>query len=487
MQKEKNAGRITKCIVLILIAVAIVIAGVLETPFIVWDIKEYGMQSYDAMEIIFLPGALAIVIIEMLRLKNGKKFILLPMLLMLTEAFLFALAAGFFYENMFLDYADARAAWIGSSVLFVIVMMAAFGIRALSKKEKKPKKTNSDGINLDVSFGGFNAEWFWDEVSETYLRMKGLWEEDEESVDKALNEHSDEIYTYACNYFAYLFVWLYRRKALSIKFIELVKNDTQLPCFARMNGNPGKWLYETLDGKFKDKDVGNDSYLCFLNDYYDEHDIRGNLRETCFRNDYDEVVCDSLEGGIVNYWCCDFSWEKYALLEERLDKRYKEYLLKYPCEWEWLITQPEKVYSETFKQEFEIKVQPVEYPFQQTMDEYVKRCREHLMAFPAELIAKISDKFIEEWGADWCDGLLPDGSINDKAEAFTKSISSGDISIYRPRGEEIAYSLQFEATFETEHGISIGIKGDEVVYLAYSMDQESPWECSQDGRYQEGM
>lgn len=46
------------------------------------------------------------------------------------------------------------------------------------------------------------------------------------------------------------------------------------------------------------------------------------------------------------------------------------------------------------------------------------------------------------------------------------------INVFKPYGEEVAYTIGGEPDFEEEHGIAVMIRGDQVLAISYRSDWE---------------
>lgn len=59
------------------------------------------------------------------------------------------------------------------------------------------------------------------------------------------------------------------------------------------------------------------------------------------------------------------------------------------------------------------------------------------------------------------------------------------ITIFKPYGDELAYSIGGEAEYEEEHGVAVMIRGEKVIDAGYRYDIEyaSPWSKENTEKY----
>lgn len=453
---------------------------------------EFGAPIAVAMLLIFLLGTI-ISVGEISRIRKNKKFVLLPMLGMFFVACVIGLLVEFIMEVIGGDQRAIGPAYL-FAVLLIVIVLSAYGIH--NKMSDKPKKpiyiTKNDN---HWAFTRFSAEWAYDEVAEDMreLLLEQMSEEERDKIrdvevffDEYLEknpEANDKIYIYACNYFAYIFQWLLEKGALYEAHLTVHGNERAQEDLKKLlfhKGNPAEYIYNYLDGKVFAHDIWP-IYQAFMNGYYEgyiwlQFDNKQLVRDISYQKDYDEIVLENLQGGVPHCFCIDFDYKKYSIFAERLNKRFEDFRRNALDIIDDLEPYEETTaggvfYSHALSKNMEVNVQTalILDGEKEDFEAYIEKCLAEIDTL-SEIIKEEICKTFNAWGEEWIpktEKLTP--------ESFIKRNSQGEIQIFRPYGEELAYNLCFEVDFEEEHGVFVTIRGGHVIESGYRMDAESPW------------
>lgn len=109
--------------------------------------------------------------------------------------------------------------------------------------------------------------------------------------------------------------------------------------------------------------------------------------------------------------------------------------------------------------------------------EYIQLCVKHFQSLSSEMKRKICESIREHLFTD---------DISDDNEIIPCS-QFDSITIFKPYGNEPAYTICGEPEYEEEHGAAVMIRGDKVLDAGYRYDIEysSPWSKEYIEKYNE--
>lgn len=428
-----------------------------------WYFDDYMGTTITATDIpgllVTFGGFLVVSLAEVVRIIKKKEFIIIPMLGMKLVFFVAGIAT-YGYVGVLSGDMSYLGMTITMTIMTIVLVIAGFGIKYMGRQPKISHHADTElAARIEQSrFTRYSAEWNYDDVYGEYCELHGIDASDPEY--QLPDEANDEIYIYACDYIAYLFLWLAKRDGLCFDEVgDDVQNEIELMIADK--SDPRKILYNYYDAKFCASDV-KESFLNFLHDYYERNGINLQPRAVSYAVDYEEIVLSDVKNGNIIPWCRAFNYEAYGSFEKVLDDRYESFNRNY-C-YEDLITyaKHEKFYAHAFNMEMEVYVQQVEPQYMAEFDAYVEKCLEEIDNMPESTLEMMNNDF-KSWDLDM------------SVDEMKKSLSGGEVNIYRPYGKELAYNLIFGADFEQEHGVSVVIRDKKVLFTGYSMDAPLPF------------
>lgn len=428
-----------------------VICIVLEAAFLLYQLYGLGIfiQLYepgDAMyiglqSIASLYGIVLLVIsiLGIFKIKQGK-----PALL---SGFFKKIAAGWVAFGC--TFIPAKQPIPAAVILGAGVLIAGMTVFFRSVMDKSGGCDSQTENYIAHRFECDGAAWTWESAAEEYCRIHG------KTLEELTEYDNDKIYDYAGNNIVYFLTWIikndlyseYFRQEYGMDMIGEIKNEKT---------NPVEFFGAYMERFFSVDDL-SERILPFMNSYYVLEASCRNGKYRYYWDDYYETIRN--DDHIV--YCIDFSWDIYHRLEEKINERYKYFLIENES---GDMTEVGTMRWEMINEELTIEAAEGVSP------EYIGLCVNHMNNLSDSVIDGLCDEL-----ADWY-GLgseMPDVE-NDKRKIL-EHLNPDSICIYPPHGDEPAFSVGCEPDFEQEHGISWSVRGDELLEVTHRMDIGLPW------------
>lgn len=286
----------------------------------------------------------------------------------------------------------------------------------------------------------------YDETTLEYCRIHN------KKIEELSHEDRDKIDDYTENWILYFIAWLVKHHFFVFNDEEMAqKYETEIiseACTPSL-------LFDDVDNCLSSDNIPpelND----FMHLYFElEPPIDSYLR------DYLSVIH---RFGSYDY-CVEFSWDIYHEIEKLIDAAYKEHTIAF----EFADDDGEElgiIHCDWLNADITVRKS------KDVPEEYAKRCIEHFLSFSPKMRQKLCNT-INDAFPDWM--LLLD-ETNDSSDIVSCS-HFDSISIFKPYGDEPAYTIGGEPDYEPEHGIGVIIRGDKVLAVGYRGEAEdsSPW------------
>lgn len=388
---------------------------------------------------LYVAWLLSISIGGMIRLKKRKeKFSLVKNILMLPIATVIAFGITYF---VLFDSAD----YYYAGIFFLIVGLILIGLMHLHLPVKKPKQTAQ---HLLPVFTHIKSEWSYDAAALEYCRMHN------KSMEELSDEERDFIGDYAENWLLYFIAWLVKHD-LFVFDDEQMAQDYKSEIVSEFC-TPSE-LFSCMDNCLSLHNLPSELSF-FMTQYFEyPHSAIGNYWE-----DYLSVI--HMFG---NYdYCTVFSWDIYHEIEKRIDSAYKEYAIQ--CESDD-IEEYDIIHCEWLNADLTVQTSS------DVPAEYIQLCIDCFLSLSPDMKEKICESIREHLFTD---------EISDDSQMIP-STHFDTITIFKPYGDEPAYSIGGEAEYEQEHGVAVMIRGETVLDAGYRYDIEyaSPWSKENTEKY----
>lgn len=389
---------------------------------------------------LYAAWLLSISIGGMIRLKKRKeKFSLVKNILMLPIATVIAFGITYF---VLFDFDDSYIA----GIFFLVIGLILIGLMHLHKTVKKPKQTAQ---HLLPAFTYIKSEWNYDGAELEYCRLHN------KSMEESSDEERDLIGDYAENWLLYFIAWLVKHDLFVFDY-EQMAQDYKSEIISE--SSTSSELFSCIDNCLSLHNIPSELSF-FMTQYFEyPHSDVGNYWE-----DYLSVIhmfgsCD---------YCTAFSWDIYHEIEKRIDIAYKEYAIQCECDE---IVKHDIIHCDWLNADINIQTSS-EVP-----EEYIQLCMEHFLSLSAEMKQKVCESIIEN---------MFYGETSDEDSEIISDSHFDSITIFKPYGDEPAYSIGGEAEYEEEHGVAVMIRGEKVIDAGYRYDIEyaSPWSKENTEKY----
>ena len=476
--EEKRKSSVIKLIILTIEALLeLILAGTMIGMS--FD-SEYSPDAAVAAEYLILGICFAVFLIitigGFVRYSMKKKFILSTGLGMKFLVFFLGMGAFRFPVG---EPMVSLFFWIIGGVVIAII----FFVHHSGKKKQRQMNNQKQQTNVpwnQIRFSRYKAKWTWDDAAKEYCEIHNT------TLEELTEQENDIIYDYACGYIAYLLAWMIKHDFCSEEFWQ-EHSAVEIEKIKQEQASPVAFVSAEMDCVVGREDFTED-IVPFLDSYY-EGAMLGELRDKrprtertiCYDNDYYAVIRNPEH----YFYCINFSWDIYHRLEERLDQRYRYYLIR---QEEVEAAEADYYFPGEKPQERNIQMPALEQSLELRVakgvtQEYVDRCICHVSNMPEALLQQISDKLYDTFYNGIQYTAEETGVAIDKSRLILR-LGSGDIMILPPHGNEPGYMLGFECGFETEHGVGITVRGNEVLDVSYRADVTSPWCYENEIRYQ---
>ena len=255
-------------------------------------------EVFDRNIIILIVHAVIMAVISfggIIRLKKSRSTVLGTGLLM--KIFITCFCVSVVYVDMKIYEAAVVFAVFGIIVLAVLFCV-------MNYKKTKPKSINN--IHTLKHFTAYKAEWEWDSAAEEYCRVLG-------KTSEALTDNEKtKIFEYAGTPASYFLAWLIKRDFVSEYFKSNV-GEEYINNIREEKENPVE-LFGNMDFVLSRDDI-SENVLKFVNLYFDYYGY-GSIYDYMY--DYYETIRDDNK----TYYFTEFSWEKYHILEDKINRAY---------------------------------------------------------------------------------------------------------------------------------------------------------------------
>ncbi|MCH5204801.1 MAG: hypothetical protein J1F03_08620 [Oscillospiraceae bacterium] len=324
-------------------------------------------------------------------------------------------------------------------IFAVFILVLVFMDRSTSKLEKAAKEKMTHYSPKKYVYARTKNNY--DETTLEYCRIHN------KTIEELSYEDRNKIDDYTENWILYFIAWLVKRHFFVFTDEEMSqKYETEIISEAC---TPSR-LFDDVDNCLSSDNIPPELYD-FMHLYFEL-----DLAHDSYLSDYLSVIHRL---GSYDY-CIEFSWDIYHEIEKLIDAAYKEHTIAFEfdddggeelgvfhCDW--------------------LNADITARKSKDVPEEYAKRCIEHFLSLSAEMQQKICEEIKETMFWD------EEDDISD----IISCSHFDSISIFKPYGDEPAYTIGGEPDYEPEHGIGVIIRGDKVLAVGYRGEAEysSPW------------
>lgn len=396
-----------------------------------------------------------ITVCGLFKIKQGHRSVLIPnFLLKLLTVWI---ELGFLWLVLEIYTAAVLALISGFLILGIYIT-----VKCVKRKKKLSIVSDLEPTKMFRSFfTADSAKRAWDDAAKEYCRLNGR------SLEELTEAERDKINEYACTPAAYFLAWLIKKDYVSEgfkqryddKLLDEIKNET---------ANPVDFLCHEMNCTFNSNDI-SEELLSFIDVYYDFADSA--LFYSHLTRQYPFDYYKVIRNDDRTYYCTDFSWEVYHILESKIDDNYREHsgaadVYERRADSFDLHTKNSEALWHRFGSIDVIAVEDVS-------DEYIKSCIDQLNSLDDSFYDKLCDVFIDRY-PDYLEVEGMEDAAADKRKIL-EHIYPSTLIINMPKKNEPAFVVAGECDFEQEHGLAWAMRNDTILEVGYYADVESPW------------
>lgn len=267
------------------------------------------------------------------------------------------------------------------------------------------------------------------------------------SIYELTDDERAKVYEYASGDMLYFLAWLVKNDFLSKQIdeenIEDIKSEKTSPI---------EILYYT-DYAITE-DMLSEEIVPFVDSYYNAAAVQGYSIYNFGR--YLDHYYEAIQNDKSLFYCLDFSWNTYRILEKKIDEGYKYFLRENElCE-----------YLYDIKKWDLLNVHLAVITADGVSKDYIKSCLNFLNNLSEQTIDTLCDMLIDFLEVD----NYPEFMFNRRK--ILEHILPDTLTIYTPHGSEPAFVVGCESDFEPEHGIAWSMRGDKFISMGYRADVE---------------
>lgn len=268
------------------------------------------------------------------------------------------------------------------------------------------------------------------------------------SIYELTDDERVKIYEYASGDMLYFLAWLVKNDFLSEQI-----NEENIVDIKSEKISPIEILYYTDYAIIED--MLSEEIVPFVDSYYNSAAVRcySIYNFGRYLNHYYEAIRNDKN----LFYCLDFSWDTYHILEKKIDESYKYFLRENElCE-----------YLYDIKKWDLLNVHLAVITADGVSKDYIKCCLNFINNLSEGTIDTLCDMLIDFLEVD----NYPEFMFNRRK--ILEHILPDTLTIYTPHRSEPAFVIGCESDFEPEHGIAWSMRGDKIIFMGYRADVES--------------
>lgn len=384
--------------------------------------------------IIFLAWVvsfLCVTVISFVRLKKSKSHVLIDNFLL--KFILTWLSFGFLGIPVGVPEMALLFSITGALIIFVFCVVKYAQSKQYDHIHRQLKR---------IPFTPIEAERSLNSATEEYCKINN------KTIYELTDDERAKIYDYASGEMVYFLAWLVKNDFLSEQI-----NEENLADIKSEKISPIEILYYTHYAIIED--ILSEEIVPFVNSYYNsapdsEHSF-----------DYSGRYIDHYREAIQNdenlFYCLDFSWDTYHILEKKIDESYRRFLMEnelcqtlYDIEkWDLLDVHLAVVIADGVSKS------------------YIKSCLNFLNNLSNTTIDNICDILIDFLEV----GNEPEFMFNKRK--ILEYVLPDTLTIYSPHGREPAFVVGCESDFAPQRGVAWSMLGDRIIDIGYRADVEN--------------